>query len=149
MVFSNVLTPEQIEESQAWVYKFYRSFDSLEVDPWLEEFYKPDTVVNFGNFPPMNGIEVMRAHFKQQNSQLLSMKHRMKHIDVFADRIYAQNEATFIVKNDPEHKEIKLQAVCLFWKNINEKTATSIDVFLDPSPLLERIHMFLTQNQSA
>ncbi|CAF0828826.1 unnamed protein product [Adineta ricciae] len=147
MVVSTVLNPEQIEASQAWVYRFYRLFDSLEVDQWIEEFYNPDSVVHFGNFPPMEGAEVLRAHFKRQNAQLLSMRHDLKHIDVFPDRIYVQNEATFVVKNDPERKEIKFPAVCLFWKNINEKKSSTIDVYLDPSPLLERLHMFSSQDR--
>ncbi|CAF0729398.1 unnamed protein product [Adineta steineri] len=146
MVLSAGLTNEQIEASKTWVYDFYKAFDSLDLDRWLPEFHKADITLNLGNLPTMKGLEAMHEHFERQNPQLLSMRHTMKNIDVFADHIYAQNEATFIVKNDPEHKEIKIQAICLFWKNINEKKASAIDVYFDPSALIERIQMFLQIN---
>jgi hypothetical protein len=91
----------------------------------------------------MKGYQEIHAHFEKQNPQLTSMKHNIHRVDVHSDRIYVQNESTFIVKNDPEQKEIKLKAIAVFSKNIDEEKVSSIDVYFDPTPLVERITMFL------
>jgi ketosteroid isomerase-like protein len=140
---SIAVTDEQVKASEAWVYEFYKYFDSFDLDKWFTKFYKPDAVLNLCNNPSMKGYDEIRAHFQKEQPLLTSMKHTMKHIDVLPDRIYVQNEATFIVKADPKQKEIKFKAVCLFWKNIDEDKLSSVDVYFDPTPLIERIKMFL------
>jgi ketosteroid isomerase-like protein len=137
------ISTEQIDASRTWVYDFYKAFDSFNLDYWLEKFYKPDTILNLCSNPPMIGFDQIRAHFENQQLLLTSMKHDIKYIDVLSDRIYVQNEANFIVKNDPEQKEIKIKAVCLFWKNIDGEKVSAIDVYFDPTPLTDRIKMFL------
>lgn len=44
-------------------------------------------------------------------------------------------------KNDPEQKEITLQALVVLGRKVDENKLSSIDIFLDPSPLIERIKM--------
>ncbi len=134
---------EQIDASQKWVHEFFKAFDSFNVDYWIDNFYKPDIVLNLCSYPSMIGFDQIRSHFENQKLLLTSMKHDIKYIDILFDRIYVQNEATFIVKNDPEQKEIKMKAVCLFWKNIDGDKVSAIDVYFDPTPLAERIKMFL------
>jgi hypothetical protein len=51
------------------------------------------------------------------------------------------------VKNDPEQKEIKIKAVCLFWKNIDGEKVSAIDVYFDPTPLADRYSYSVSTSQ--
>jgi len=109
----------------------------------LTGFFYPDTVISLCNNPPLKGYDQVCEHFQHQRPLLTSMKHKIIHIDVLPDRIYVQNEVTFIVKADPKQEELTMKVICLFWKTVNEDKTTMIDVYFDQSPVAERIKMFL------
>jgi hypothetical protein len=134
------LTTEQVEASQAWVRDFFKVFESFDREQWRTKFFRPDTIINVRNDPPLKYDEIL-PHFEKEQSLLTSLKHNLKHIDVLSDRIYVQADCISVVKNDPEQKETTMKMVCLFWKNINEDKLLSIDAYFDPSPLLERIKL--------
>jgi len=132
------LTNEDIEKSKEWVREFFRVFDSFDCIKWCEQFYKQDTIVYFCNKPPMQGCDEIRTHFQKEQRLLKNMRHQIEHIAVLTDRIYVQNDTTYVVKNDPD-KEIKIKSSCVFLMNIGEDKPTSIHVYLDPTPLIEPI----------
>lgn len=137
------LSSEEIQASRDWVEKYYRAFDSFNLDYWIPTFHHSNITINLCSNPTMAGFDAIRAHFQDQQALLTSMQHDLKNIDVLPDRIYVRNVATFIVKNDPKQQEIKINAVCLFWKNINEDKVSRIEVYFDPKELIERIQMFI------
>lgn len=141
MTITVELTEEDIQTSRDWVRDYYNAFDSFRIDYWLSTFHQKDIVLNLCNNPTMVGFDAMRTHFQNQQLLLTSMKHDLKDIDILPDRIYVRNIATFVVKNDPKQEEIKINAVCLFWKNYNEDKVSAIEVYFDPKELIERIQM--------
>jgi len=133
-----------IETSKAWVYDFYEKFDAFDLDTLFTKFFKADTVVSLCNNPLLHGCDEARTHFEQQRPFLTTMKHKIIDIDVLSDRIYVQNEVTFIVKDDPKQEELKMKVICLFVKKIDEDKASKIDVYFDQSPVVERMKMCCT-----
>jgi len=141
---STISSPaKKVKASKVWVHDFYKSFDAFDLDNWFTKFFKADTVVSLCNNPLLHGSDEVRTHFEQQRPFLTSMKHKIIDIDVLPDRIYVQNEVTFIVKADPKQEELKMKVVCLFWKKINENKTTYIDVYFDQSPVSEKMKMYL------
>jgi hypothetical protein len=135
-------TTEQIEESRAWIRDFYHGIKSPDMQNWIDKFYQPDAVFNFGNRPPCKGLKDICGSFEKEREHVLSIKHDIIHADVFFDRIYVQKKDTFIVKNDPEQKEIVIKALVVIWKKADEDKLSAIDVYLDSAPLIERIKLY-------
>ncbi len=133
-------TTEEIEETRAWTRGFYNGIKS-DIPSWVAQYYQPDAVLNFGNSPPIKGHQAISDSFENQRAQRTSTKHGILHVDVFSDRIYVQTQDTYVVKNDPEQKEIKIKTLVLIWKKVDEDKLSSIDIYLDPTPLLERIQL--------
>lgn len=142
MASSNVVTAEQIEAGKKWTKTFYDVFnsDAFNIERWVTEFYQPDAILKQGIQPPIKGHKEIVARLEEDHKQRLG-RHVVKHIDVVSDRIYVRLDGIFIQKNDPEQKEITLQALVVLGKKVDENKLSSIDIFLDPSPLIERIKM--------
>jgi ketosteroid isomerase-like protein len=138
-------TTEEIEATRAWVRDFYNGSNSSDINSWITQFYQSNAVLNFGNSPSLKGHEEIVSFFEKQRTILSSTKHDILHVDVFSDRIYVQQKDTFIVKNDSEENEIEIKAVVVIWKNVDENNLSSMDVYLDPTPLKERIKMFASK----
>lgn len=49
------VTKDQVETSREWIRGFYAAFDGFERDPWFAKYYKPDTLINLCNNPPLKG----------------------------------------------------------------------------------------------
>ena len=80
--------------------------------------------------------------FEKQFQVIETMNHEVGEVDVLPEKIYQSALITYTVKNDPERKKITLSGMAVFHKKINEAYLTAFDVYLDPSPLQERIQMF-------
>src|SRR5690348_1585680 len=109
MSSSNVLTTEQIKASEAWIRAFYEAKDPSTNDPerWLTEFCQPDVILNYGNIT-LKGYKEISA-ISKEDFKRQAVKRIIKHIDVLPDRIYVRVDAIFILKNDPEQKEITIK----------------------------------------
>jgi hypothetical protein len=105
----------------------------------LKSFVK---VLKFGNNPPLVGRENIIKMFETQFQVIETMHHDVVDVDVLPDKIYQSAFISYTVKNDPEHKKIKIPGMAVFHKKVNEEYITAFDVYLDPSPLQERIQMF-------
>jgi len=138
-------TTEQIEATRAWVRDFYNGTNSSDITNWITQFYQPNGVLNFANSPSLKGHEEIISFFEKQHAVLSSIKHDILHVDVFSDRIYIQQTDTYIVKNDPEQNEIIIKAVVVIWKKVDENNLSSLDVYLDPTPLKEKIKIFASK----
>ncbi|CAF1292041.1 unnamed protein product [Adineta steineri] len=139
MSVSNVLTTEQNEVERGWIQAFYNTLnvDSFDIERWFEKYFENDASVTYNNDPPYKGYNDVSAHILQLR-QKLSVKYTVKHVDVISDRIYVEIDATVIRKNDPEKKEIHLSELAVFYKKINENKISSLKIYVDPTPLLEK-----------
>ncbi len=63
--------------------------------------------------------------------------------DVVDDTIYQAAEITYVVKGDQEKKEILVPGMAVFFRmpagDLEAGKIMSLDVFIDPSPLVERM----------
>jgi hypothetical protein len=133
-------TTEQIEAGRAWIQAVYDGFNSnpFDIERWLTDFYQPDAVFTQGSQPPLKGHEEISAYLVQAHKKQ-SARHVIKHIDVVSDRIYVEIDGYFIRHNDPEKMEIMITGVAVFHKKIDENKTSSVSIYMDPTPLIERI----------
>ncbi len=142
MSLPEVATTDEVETTRAWIRNFYEGINFPDINSWVTDFYKPDAILNYGNSPSLKGLKEIADHFEKERVILSNIKHFLLHVDVFSDRIYVQKKDIFIVKNDPEQKEIIIKLLVVIWKKVDEDKLSSLDYYLDPTPLLERIKMF-------
>ncbi|CAF1180678.1 unnamed protein product [Rotaria sp. Silwood1] len=135
-------TTEKVEEIRAWVEAFFKEYDSLNVQDWVTKYFQPGAILNVGDLPPVKGLKEICDYIEQEHAQVSIIKHDIKHVDLFSDRVYVQKKSTVLVKNDPEQKEIIIKVIFVFWKKINEDKLSSLDVYCDPTSLFERIKMY-------
>jgi ketosteroid isomerase-like protein len=133
-------TTEQIKAGRAWIQAVYDAFNSnpFDIERWLTDFYQPDAVFTHGSHPPLKGHKEISAHLEQAHKEQ-SARHVVKHIDVVSDRIYVEIDGYFIRHNDPEKMEIMITGVAVFHKKIDENKTSSVSIYMDPTPLIERI----------
>ncbi|UJR11332.1 hypothetical protein I4U23_015513 [Adineta vaga] len=140
MSFSNASIDEQNEAGRVWAQAFYdkMSSDTFNIGSWIDEFFQHDAVLVHTNGPLIKGHKDIASHVAE-NRQRQSAKYIVKHVDVVSNRIYTEVDAIIILKHDPSKKEIKLSGLAVFQKKIDENKLSSLKIYLDPTPLIERI----------
>lgn len=135
-----MLTNEQIEASKTWIQSFYECLGSAtnDINVWLKEFCQPDAILIHGSQPPLKGYEEISKHLEEARNQH-SIQHVIKQIDVLPNRIYVEVDGIFTPKIDPEHKEILIHGLAVFEKKIHESKSSSMIIYLDPTPLIQRM----------
>jgi ketosteroid isomerase-like protein len=125
------------EKALAWLKQFHTAGDSLNAERYIKEFYTEDAVLQFGNHPLIQGQQNLINMFKTQFGLLDMMKHEIGHIDVLPDRIYQYATISYKVKGDTE--VIKIPGLAVFHKTPEEQKIRRFDVFIDASPLTEKM----------
>ncbi|KAJ5295560.1 hypothetical protein PENANT_c001G09996 [Penicillium antarcticum] len=126
-----------------WLQSFHRMGDSLSPELWVETFYAPDCTMQFLGQPPVHGHAAIIAHFRNQFARLESMRHTVRHVDVTQERIYQEATVTYIVKGDPEQRQIEAQGLAVFGKGVSESQIRFFTVYLDLEALRERMREVL------
>lgn len=112
----------------------------LMLNKWLTEFFQPNVVLNFGSRLCVKDFPDLVAHFIKDHQQY-KVRHDVKHIDVLPERIYVRLDAIFIIKHDPEQKEITVNALSLIRKRIDENKISSAHIFVDRTLVNERLKL--------
>lgn len=60
-------------------------------------------------------------------------------MDVLQDRIYQEADILYVVKGDPERKEIFIPGMAVFGRKPGDEKMSFFTVYLDPTALQERI----------
>jgi hypothetical protein len=141
MSSSIAITNEQVEKSTAWARAYYAACDSFDVRSWITKFYDSNSGGQFGNLPPVKGQEACITLFESIFNPFSSMKHTIKHIDVIPERLYLDIEVTVLIKNDPERKPIAVDILVVLEKKVDKDKATGFHIYIDPSPIFERVKM--------
>ncbi|PWY96569.1 hypothetical protein BO94DRAFT_529937 [Aspergillus sclerotioniger CBS 115572] len=131
----------QTAAAKSWLESFHLLNDQLNPDISIPEFFTPDCEFRFPGHPLLKGQEAIINFFKQQSTVLESMKHTIGHIDVLPDRIYQEASIEYVLKPDPEKKVININGFAIFGKRVDEDKMRSFTVYLDPSPLAERLRV--------
>ncbi|ESZ94539.1 hypothetical protein SBOR_5082 [Sclerotinia borealis F-4128] len=108
----------------------------------LGKFYAKNAVLRYGNREEVKGVEDIVQFFHKIFPLLKSMKHETVEIDRTGNKIYQSCFITYVVKNDPEEKQIKIPAfgkIFLVEEGEEEGKLARFEVFLDPSEVFERI----------
>jgi ketosteroid isomerase-like protein len=125
------------EDALAWLKQFHAAGDSLNAERVITDFYTEDAVLQFGNNPLIQGRQNLIDMFKTQFGLLDMMKHDIGHIDVLPDRIYQYAQISYKVKGDTE--VISIPGLAVFHKKPEERKIRRFDVFIDTSPLIEKM----------
>ena len=72
------------------------------------------------------------------------MKHTIGHVDVLPDRIYQEATIDYVLKGDEEKKVVSVQGMAIFGKRVDEDKMRFFTVYLDTSPLVERVRVVTT-----
>ncbi|PYI08822.1 hypothetical protein BO78DRAFT_364211 [Aspergillus sclerotiicarbonarius CBS 121057] len=129
----------QTAAAKSWLQNFHLLGDQLNPDIAVPQFYTSDCELLFPGRSPLKGQEAIINFFKQQSTVLESMKHTIGHIDVLPDRIYQEASIQYVLKADPEKKVIHIDGIAIFGKRVDEDKMRFFKVYLDPSPLAERL----------
>jgi hypothetical protein len=125
--------------AQQWLLDFHAAGDSLNPEPWVLTFFSPDCEMRFPGQPILRGHKEIIAFFKRQFANLDSMKHTIRHFDTLPDRIYQEATISYVVRADPEKEQIDIPGIAIFGKGVSEERMSFFTVYLDPSPLHEKI----------
>jgi ketosteroid isomerase-like protein len=132
-------TQDQHAEAIAWLKDYHRHTDALDSNLAVPKFYTDDCVMTFAANPAITGKSSIIDFFDSQFPFLESMKHTIKHVDVLPDRIYQEADIRYVVKGDPERKEILLPGMAVFGRKPGDEKMSFFTVYLDPTELKERI----------
>ncbi|CRG88147.1 Cystinosin homolog [Talaromyces islandicus] len=113
--------------------------DAMDASIAIPKLFTEDSTLRFGDNPPCTGHAELLNFFNSQFPLLESMKHIIKHVDVLPDRIYQEAEIHYVIKNDPEKKDIVVRGMAVFGKKPDEDRLRFFDVYLDSSQIKERI----------
>jgi ketosteroid isomerase-like protein len=125
------------EDALVWLKQFHAAGESLNAERVITDFYTEDAILQFGNNPLIQGRQNLIDMFKTQFGLLDMMKHDIEHIDVLPDRIYQYAQISYKVKGDSE--VISIPGLGVFHKKPEERKMRRFDVFIDTSPLIEKM----------
>jgi ketosteroid isomerase-like protein len=132
-------TQDHHAEAVAWLENFHRDGDAMDSNLAVPKFYTDDCVFRFAANPAIAGKSAIIDFFNSQFPHLESMKHTIKRVDVLPDRIYQEADIRYVVKGDPERKEILLTGMAVFGRKPGDEKMSFFTVYLDPTELKERI----------
>ncbi|QKX62912.1 uncharacterized protein TRUGW13939_10080 [Talaromyces rugulosus] len=128
----------------AWLTNFHKVMDAMDASIAIPALFTEDSTLRFGDNPPCTGHAELLNFFNSQFPLLESMKHIIKHVDVLPDRIYQEAEIHYVIKNDPEKKDIVVKGMAVFGKKPDEDRLSFFDVYLDSSQIKERVEAVLS-----
>ncbi|OKL63761.1 hypothetical protein UA08_00034 [Talaromyces atroroseus] len=126
-------------EAITWLTDFHKHMDSLNAEVAVPKFFAEDCVLSFAENPPITGVANIKDFLSAQYQYLESMHHTIKRVDVVSDRIYQEADIRYVVKGDPERKEILIKGIALVGKRPKQEKMNTFTVYLDPTALKERI----------
>ncbi|TGO40000.1 hypothetical protein BHYA_0044g00420 [Botrytis hyacinthi] len=127
--------------TEALVLEFHATADSLTTNG-LEKFYGKNAILRFGNEKEVKGVDGIRKFFEGVFPLLKSMKHELVDVDRIGNKIYQSVFITYVVKNDPEEREIKIPVLgkmFLLEDGEEEGKMSRFEVFGNPSEVFARI----------
>ncbi|OJI82049.1 hypothetical protein ASPTUDRAFT_57814 [Aspergillus tubingensis CBS 134.48] len=130
--------------AKSWLQDYHSLGDQLNPDIAVPKFYTPDCEMRFPGHAPIKGHEAIINFFKEQSTILESMKHTIGHVDVLPDRIYQEATIDYVLKGDEEKKVVSVQGFAIFGKRVDEDKMRFFTVYLDTSPLVERVRVVTT-----
>lgn len=130
---------DQHAEAIEWLQEFHKHMDALDSNLAIPKFYTDDCILTFASSPAITGKSNIIDFFDSQFPYLESMKHTIKHVDVLQDRIYQEADILYVVKGDPERKEIFIPGMAVFGRKPGDEKMSFFTVYLDPTALQERI----------
>lgn len=138
------VSDQQRSEAHAWLLRFHEANDALDAAA-VGRFHAEGSVVRFGNADPIIGRSKIEEHFGNVFPLLEVMKHRVVRFDVLHDRIYQEASITYVIRGDEEKKEITISGLAVIGKRPNEEVMSFFDVYLDWSPVQERLQLVLAK----
>ncbi|OOF94626.1 hypothetical protein ASPCADRAFT_208288 [Aspergillus carbonarius ITEM 5010] len=131
----------QTAAAKLWLQNFHFLNDQLNPEMSVPQCFTHDCEFRFPGHPLLKGQEAIINFFKQQSTVLESMKHIIEHIDVLPDRIYQEASIEYVLKPDPEKNVVHINGIAIFGKRADEDKMRFFTVYLDPSPLVERLRV--------
>ncbi|EED20387.1 hypothetical protein TSTA_036130 [Talaromyces stipitatus ATCC 10500] len=124
-------TQDHHREAIAWLEDFHKHTDSMDPNLAIPKFYADDCVFTFAANPSVTGQSNIIEFFSTQFPYLEN---------VLPDRIYQEAEIRYVVKGDPERKDIVVNGMAVIGKRPEDEKMTFFTVYLDPTELKERIN---------
>ena len=132
---------DHVAAAYQWLSDFHAHGDALSPEAWVTKFYTTDCEMRFPGQPLLKGHSAIIGFFKNQFTRLESMTHIIKHVDVTLSRTYQEATILYVVKGDPEKQKVEVKGLAVFGKAIGEDKIKFFTVYLDPSPLHDRIRL--------
>ncbi|KAF1985302.1 hypothetical protein K402DRAFT_394997 [Aulographum hederae CBS 113979] len=132
------LTREDIEK---WLLGFHAASKTLDADHWVNNYFTTDCTLQYGNMPIQRGLDSTRKYFAGAFPKFSKMEHEIVYFDYLAPRIYQKAAIRYIIEGDSEDQEIEIPGFGMFElkKEMDEIKCCVAEVYLDPSPLAERV----------
>ncbi|KIW81549.1 hypothetical protein Z517_04575 [Fonsecaea pedrosoi CBS 271.37] len=130
---------------QKWLEDNHAASATLSASHWCNNFFSSDIVLQFGNHPPVQGLENVRDHFfPPQLARLDLMEHYIEYFDYVAPRIYQAARIRYRVKgDDPSGKDdVEIPGFATFYVREKEDGGLicyRMEVFIDSRPLEKRL----------
>ncbi|CZR59021.1 uncharacterized protein PAC_08913 [Phialocephala subalpina] len=101
------------EEIVAWLHKWHAGADTLTTDAH-HMFFTKDATLTYANNHPVVGLNNIIEFFNAVFPLLSSMSHQTRSLAVSKNTLFLRDYIIYIVKGDPEKKEIKVPALGVF-----------------------------------
>ncbi|KIW34716.1 uncharacterized protein PV07_01474 [Cladophialophora immunda] len=149
---------------QKWLEEFHAASATLSASHWCNNFFSPSIVLQFGNNPPVQGLESVRdTFFPPQLARLDLMEHYVEYFDYVAPRIYQAARIKYRVKgDDPSGKaDVEIPGFATFYvrergeddgalgdgANTGGLICYRMETFIDTRPLEKRMQEVLEGNE--
>ncbi|EIM89927.1 NTF2-like protein [Stereum hirsutum FP-91666 SS1] len=138
---------QDLEATKQWVRDFHTAGDSLDVNTWAK-WLTDDATIVMGNNPPVQGRDNFTKAYSHQAGLLSSMYHELISVDVIENRVYDRAILTYEIKGDDSKEKIKIPSMVVLHRT-EDKKISKLEVFSDPSPLMERVKAIMAAKAQA
>ncbi|KAK4506745.1 hypothetical protein PRZ48_000478 [Zasmidium cellare] len=125
------------KEVAEWLQSWYDVADKC-VPPNSVKFFADDCVVRFNNAPAVHGAPAAQKEFESVAPIIGWMKHEILDFDIVDNKIYNECNVTYVLKGDPEEKQITMHRFNFYERNAEGKI-TKWTAYFDSSPMKERM----------
>ncbi|KAL1741808.1 hypothetical protein HDZ31DRAFT_66568 [Schizophyllum fasciatum] len=142
---SSSSTYERLQQKATeWMKRFHAAGDKLEAQPWIDEFWAPNCVLQFSNAPEVRGRQDLITNFSSQFTHLEVMRHSIL-LDIIQNKMYLRASIIYRAKGDPHRVDVTIPAFAVFFfpaaltVDGNFGKMDRFEVYLNSAPIQERI----------
>lgn len=139
MTSTRVITAKDVENTKAWIKKFFAVDETLVAKDWITGFFYPDAAITFNNEPPQKGHEQLIPYFDHFNSMFTKIDHLVGEVDVLPDRFYMHLKVDLYIKKDPQQVPVSVCSLICCDKKVDEDKCSLYNIYFNGGVLHQRL----------